>query len=100
MARQLSVYFDAQHAGTLLQDDSGRLHFRYDPAYVKAGNMPLSISMPLSGKEYEDNHARPFFSNLLPENPCLLSNLSISKGWARLSMAKSKRLLRKGRSMF
>ena len=67
MARQLSVYFDDKLTGTLLQDDTGRLRFHYAPSYLRPGSVPLSISMPLSDQEYEDNRARPFFSNLLPD---------------------------------
>lgn len=69
MARALDVWFYGSKAGRLLQDDSGRLLFAYDPDYLKSKQpLPLSVSMPVGTEEFDDRIARPFFSGLLPED--------------------------------
>jgi len=68
MSRTLDVWFNASKAGRLVQDDSGRLLFTYDPEYLKSGqSVPLSVSLPLQGKQFSERKTRPFFSNLLPD---------------------------------
>jgi serine/threonine-protein kinase HipA len=68
MPRILDVWFYTSKAGRLIQDDSGRLRFAYDPAYIKSKEpWPLSVSMPLREAEFDERVARPFFSGLLPE---------------------------------
>jgi len=69
MSRTLSVYFDEALAGKLVQDENGRLSFFYNFDYLANNRaLPLSTSMPLGDKVYEDAIARPFFSNLLPDD--------------------------------
>ena len=69
MARTLDVWFYGSKAGRLVQEDSGRLLFAYDPVYLKLKQpWPLSVSMPLGAGEFDDRIARPFFSGLLPED--------------------------------
>jgi serine/threonine-protein kinase HipA len=69
MSRTLSVYFDERLAGKLIQDENGRLSFLYDSHYLTSQKaFPLSTSLPLSDKAYEDSVVRPFFSNLLPDD--------------------------------
>lgn len=68
MPRILDVWFYTSKAGRLVQDDSGRLRFAYDPAYLKSKEpWPLSVSMPLREAEFDERVARPLFSGLLPE---------------------------------
>lgn len=68
MSRILDVWFHNRKAGRLLQDDSGRLRFAYDPAYLESTEpWPLSVSMPLREAEFDERIARPFFSGLLPD---------------------------------
>lgn len=69
MLRTLSVYFDERLTGKLVQDENGRLSFLYDVHYLTSQRaFPLSASLPLSDKVYEDSVVRPFFSNLLPDD--------------------------------
>ena len=69
MARTLDVWFYTNKAGRLIQDDSGRLSFAYDSDYLKSQQpWPLSVSLPLQEKEFNDRLTRPFFSGLLPDD--------------------------------
>lgn len=68
MARRLDVWWDAEIAGVLEQDDSGRLSFRYGGDWLNgAGARPISFSMPLTDKPYGDKATHAFFGGLLPE---------------------------------
>jgi serine/threonine-protein kinase HipA len=64
----LDVYFRDQLAGSLWLDDRRRFVFQYDAGWLKSSRVfPLSLSLPLRKEPYEDDAARPFFANLLPE---------------------------------
>jgi serine/threonine-protein kinase HipA len=64
----LDVYFRDTLAGCLWLDERRRFVFRYDDGWLKSTSVfPLSLSLPLRGEPYEDDAARPFFANLLPE---------------------------------
>ena len=66
--KQLIVYLLSDRVGTLEQDDSGLLAFRYDPQWLYApGAMPLSRSLPLQPESCRGKHARPFFAGILPD---------------------------------
>ena len=55
-------------AGTLRQEDSGRLTFTYAPECLENSEArPLSLSLPLREEPFDDRHARPFFAGLLPD---------------------------------
>jgi len=46
-----------------------RLRFEYDEAWREdRGSFPLSLSMPVTGREHGDAVVRPFVSGLLPDN--------------------------------
>ncbi len=67
--RKLSVHLQGNPVGTLTQDDSGRLTFHYDEAYLTREDVrPLSLAMPLRREPYEQRAARPFFAALLPDD--------------------------------
>ena len=71
-ARRLDVLLDGRYLGNV-NEDGGRYRFRYDEAYRTAiGPTPLSLSMPLSGAEYDDHVVRPFLEGLLPDNEAVL----------------------------
>jgi serine/threonine-protein kinase HipA len=54
--------------GRLWLDERGRYKYQYDPAWLEGHNaIPLSLSLPLQEPAFEDDYARPFFANLLPE---------------------------------
>jgi serine/threonine-protein kinase HipA len=67
MTRQLSVWLFGTHIGTLSQID-GRLNFSYESDWLNTRNaIPLSQSLPLQAKVFDDRATRPFFAGLLPE---------------------------------
>lgn len=63
----LDVYLHDDRAGALERHDGARLRFTYDPEWLSAAGMPLSLSLPLREKPYADADCRPFFAGLLPE---------------------------------
>ncbi len=66
--RRLDVYLNADLTGTLEQDDSGSLSFRYAADWLAAANaVPLSTALPLRAELFKRNACRPFFAGLLPE---------------------------------
>lgn len=66
MARvSLRVAIAGREVGTLWQDEAGRAFFRYDEEY---GGVPLSLSMPLSNRIYDQRVVRPFLFGLLPDD--------------------------------
>lgn len=68
MARTLDVFLSADLVGSLVQDDSGNLGFRYDAAWLCASHsVPLSASLPLKEEAFNRRECRPFFAGLLPE---------------------------------
>lgn len=62
---ELDVLISGKHAGTLSQDDSGSLSFRYAREYRGA---PLSSAMPLSTRTYPSKTVLPYLWGLLPED--------------------------------
>jgi serine/threonine-protein kinase HipA len=68
MSRVLDVYLHEKLAGQLVQENTGQLNFRYDNAYIAAKGFPISLSMPVIDRLYEEKIVRPFFSGLLPDD--------------------------------
>ena len=65
---KLGVFWDTHLVGQLWLDEKQNLIFQYDKAYIdREYAHPLSLRLPLREVPYEDDAARPFFSNLLPE---------------------------------
>ena len=51
-----------------LDQTAGRLDFTYDAGWLgRPHAVPLSASLPLQEKAFDDRAARPFFAGLLPE---------------------------------
>ena len=68
MAKDLIVYLQGCKAGTLGQEDSGRLTFTYAREYLESSRArPLSLSLSLREEPFDDRRARPFFAGLLPD---------------------------------
>lgn len=66
--RRLIVYLSGRPAGTLAQDDSGLLWFRYDSAWLSSADaIPLSRSLPLRSEPFKGKLARAFFAGILPD---------------------------------
>lgn len=67
--KALFVYMGLEKVGRLECDDKGRFTFQYDLEWINRANVPpLSLSLPLREEIYDDESARPFFTNLLPES--------------------------------
>lgn len=67
MTRQLVVWLFGAPAGILSQID-GLLSFAYSSDWLNTSNsIPLSQSLPLQAKAFDDRATRPFFAGLLPE---------------------------------
>jgi serine/threonine-protein kinase HipA len=67
MAEILQVYWNGQLVGDLARNDA-RLDFRYVGEYlIRSGALPLSRLLPLREGAFDDQAARAFFANLLPE---------------------------------
>jgi len=64
----LAVYLNSTHVGQLWLDDQRRFLFQYAQQWLQSAHaIPLSLSLSLRQEAYENDLARPFFSNLLPE---------------------------------
>lgn len=60
--------------GTLASEGVFSLNFAYDEAYLSRPHaVPLSLSLPLSRRNYEIQETLPFFEGLLPEGRALES---------------------------
>lgn len=65
--RSLDVWLLGQLVGRLDQT-AGRVTFTYDAGWLAGPHaVPLSASLPLQEKPFDDRAARPFFAGLLPE---------------------------------
>jgi len=63
--RKAKVYNFGEYAGELVEVEKGKKYlFRYDDKY---DGHPVSLTMPVSRKEYEYDKFPPFFEGLLPE---------------------------------
>ena len=68
MPRTLDVCLLHRRAGRLIQEDTGRLCFVYDDAWLRTADaQPISRSLPLGSGPFDHRRCRPFFSGLLPE---------------------------------
>ena len=66
--KRLTVYLNGKRVGSLDEDDSGLLEFRYAPEWTgRPDAMPLSRSLPLQSEPFRGKHARPFFAGILPD---------------------------------
>ncbi len=65
--KKAKVYMHDKLAGTLTEDENG-FHFQYDRSYLKTKDAePISLTFPLTDKEYESKVMFPFFDGLIPE---------------------------------
>jgi serine/threonine-protein kinase HipA len=65
--RRAKIYYQSQLAGVLSEEDTG-YRFVYDNDYLRQPDaIPVSLTMPLSQKEFESNVLFPFFDGLIPE---------------------------------
>lgn len=65
--RQAAIYYRDRLAGTLTQNDEGYI-FVYDNEYIRReGSLPVSLTLPLSQKEFRSTVLFSFFDGLIPE---------------------------------
>ncbi len=65
--KQAKVYMHNSLAGVLTENENG-FHFQYDSSYTKSKNTePISLTLPLTEKEFESKTLFPFFDGLIPE---------------------------------
>ncbi len=68
MSPSLRVYYDTHLVGHLSLTVHGRMNFKYDEHWLENSfGFPISISLPFQKDIFEEEQARSFFSNLLPE---------------------------------
>ena len=81
IADRLIVIADWQRMGVVHRDDDGRrLRFVYHDDWLadSSRRFPLSVSMPLSANEHDDEAIRPFLDGLLPDRN------DVRKQWGKL----------------
>ena len=65
--KKAEIYVRNEYAGIIRETESG-YSFRYDTKYLdKPHALPASITLPLSGTEYESPVLFPFLDELTPE---------------------------------
>lgn len=82
MARNLDVYLNKVHIGSLYQDDHGNLGFQYIESWLQSPQaVPISQSLPLRAEQFDRNASQPYFGGILPEanqRDTIAKNLGIS----------------------
>jgi serine/threonine-protein kinase HipA len=82
MSRTLDVFLHRLRVGTLTQNNHGDVVFEYDESYLtNPAAKPLSLSLPLIKKRFNQRECRPFFGGILPEESnrkIIAGNLGIS----------------------
>lgn len=65
--KKAKVYMYKSWAGTLTEDENG-YHFLYEKSYLENPEAEaISLTMPLTEKEYQSKVLFPFFDGLIPE---------------------------------
>lgn len=84
MSDALSVYLSNERVGRLWLNQRRDFLFEYDAAWLTSGNaVQLSMTLPLQKEPFDNDMARPFFSNLLPESELrsiIARGLGLSEG--------------------
>ena len=67
MKRCGKVYVQGVFSGKITENEDG-YQFKYEEDYLLRENaLPVSLTLPLSDKEYQSNVLFPFFDGLIPE---------------------------------
>lgn len=73
MTREIVAILDGRETGRVVQDNRGRLSFRYNEQWRSAADAyPLSLSMPLALAEHGTAKIDPYLWGLLPDNEIVL----------------------------
>ena len=74
VSEETEVYYERFVVGRISVHDQERLGFTYDPRWLATdGNFPLSVTLPLSPGEFDDQIIAPWLANLLPEEQQLMA---------------------------
>ena len=76
MMRKATILVHDKRAGILMEDNTGGYQFTYDDNYE---GEPVSLTMPLTAKNYSFAKFPSFFEGLLPEGIMLEGLLKIGK---------------------
>jgi serine/threonine-protein kinase HipA len=77
-SRRLVILLGGRRVGVIVQGADGRLSLTYDDDWRRSANqVPLSLSMPLAGRDYPDPTVRSYLWGLLPDSERVLER------WAR-----------------
>ena len=75
--RELLIILEGKHLATLYQNSQGAVRLDYEPDLeITPETTPLSLSMPLAGKSYQNRICSNWMANLLPDDAQVL------KRWA------------------
>ncbi|MDN6623100.1 MAG: HipA N-terminal domain-containing protein, partial [Bifidobacterium crudilactis] len=75
--RRLHVWMDGIFIGILQMSATGALSFEYDSEYAaNPAATPLSLSMPLQGRNFGNRVVSAFLQGLLPDNPNALESMA------------------------
>ena len=62
-----NVYNHSHYCGKITEYDDGTCSFKYDQSYLEKHLPPVSVTIPLSDKEYIETRLPGFFDGLIPE---------------------------------
>jgi serine/threonine-protein kinase HipA len=66
--RSAEVYYNGELAGVLTEAFRHSFRFRYDDAwFINDNKPPVSLTLPKSSREFEEDYLFPFFFNMLSE---------------------------------
>jgi len=66
--RSAKVYYNGELAGVLAEESRNKYRFRYDDVwFINDRKPPVSLTLPKSRQEYENESLFPFFFNMLSE---------------------------------
>lgn len=75
-AKDLYIFMNGRHVGTLLREATGHLTFTYAENWLNWVNTrPISLSMPLTEVPFKGVIVDNFFDNLLPDNETIRSRI-------------------------
>lgn len=81
LSATLQVLMNGQLVGRLRSSAQGVLRFAYDPVWLSSENRrPISLSLPLAGREYAGGGVENFFDNLLPDSQPIRNRLQARVG--------------------
>jgi serine/threonine-protein kinase HipA len=72
----LKVLMNGYSVGYLRKSSNGAMSFQYDNEWLSTEKTrPISLSLPLTNKNYQDERVYNFFDNLLPDNQNIRSKI-------------------------